>query len=318
MSIRSIFFLFFLSVKSIVSWSSSQVSLFEDLIYWKASQETTSPWAFMQTTNNPPGAVYTEPNVYFNWSPGLRVGVLYEPSSYFDLKLYWTYFSTKAHESIFAPSGQFFVPEFFNGFTTLNLFNAAQLDWRLIMNMVDVEVGHRFNPLDSLAIRPFIGVKGGTINQTVHSAWEANFDNTPLYSANENLKNNFLGFGPSFGINGSFSLSKNLNIRSDLSTALLWGRWNIEDIYVRPEAFLGLIPQTTITSNRRNSKLGTFMARYFLGLDWTFQAKATVTFKAGYEMQFWSNQLRLPMFQALPVHGDLTLQGATCGIFITV
>ncbi|GGI80486.1 Lpg1974 family pore-forming outer membrane protein [Legionella impletisoli] len=316
MKFRHNIVLLFLSLLSSMSWASNQVSVYEDLIYWRASQETTSPWAFQQTTNSPPGALYTEPNAYFEWSPGVRAGVLYEPENYFDTKLYWTYFSTKAKEEITAPSGQFFLPEFFNGFTSLNLFNAAQLDWRLIMNMVDLEVGHAFKPIDSLILRPFVGVKGGTINQSINSFWEADIGTTTAYSAREKLKNNFLGLGPSFGIDGTYALFDHVNIKSDLSTALLWGRWNIQDTYFRPTALLGLIPQTTITTNRKNLMLGTFMARYFLGLDWTFQARATVTLKAGYEMQFWSNQLRLPMFQALPVHGDLTLQGGTCGILI--
>jgi Legionella pneumophila major outer membrane protein precursor len=301
-----------------VGWATGQLTVFEEIFYWRASQESTSPWAYQQTQplTTPPGAVYTEPNAYFRWSPGGRLGIIYKPKSFLDTKLYMTYFSTKARESIIAPPGQFLIPEFFSGFTTENLFNAAQLNWRLILNMFDLEIGHAFQPIDTLTFRPFIGVKGGTINQTIHSHWEANFVNNTVYSAKENLRNDFLGIGPSFGIDGIFALSTNLAIHSDVATALLWGRWNIKDTYHRPAAFLGLIPQTTITTNTKHSNLGSFMARYFLGLAWTYQAKATVIIKAGYEMQFWSNQLRLPLFQALPVHGDLTLQGGTCGILI--
>ena len=58
------------------------------------------------------------------------------------------------------------------------------------------------------------------------------------------------------------------------------------------------------------------MLRYFAGIDWTYEAKASVALKVGYEMQYWMNQLRLPLFQQVPVHGDLTLQGGTCGILI--
>jgi hypothetical protein len=318
MNFRQVLVFIIFSFINVCAWASGQWSVFEDLLYWRASQETTSPWAYQQTTNSPPGAAYTEPNVYFNWQPGVRVGALYEPSGYFDAKLYWTYYSSKARESITAPAGQFFLPEFFNGFTALDLFNAAQLDWKLIMNMVDFEVGHRFAPTDSLTVRPFLGIKGGTINQSIHSAWQANFDGVNIYSAREDLSNNFFGVGPSFGVDGVFAINKQLAIRSDLSAALMWGRWNVKDTFHRPRALLGLIPETTITSDRKNSKLGTFMANYFLGLDWTVNTKGTVVVKAGYEMQFWSNQLRLPLFQALPVHGDLTLQGATCGIFIKV
>lgn len=314
----------FLSLLSGLSAASGEVTVFEDLMYWHASQETTSPWAYVQTIQNPtpppprPSNTYTEPNVHFDWSPGIKVGIQYKKQELFDTKWYWTYFSTKTKEAITAAPNEIILPEFFNGFTSLNVFNAAQLDWRLIMNMVDAEIGHQFNPLDTLTVRPFIGVKGGTINQSIDSSWQENVFNTTIYSSTENLKNNFFGIGPSFGIDSVWHLYKNMNIRSDFATALLWGHWNIKDIFHRPEALLGLIPETTVSTSTNNSMLGSFMARGFMGLEWTFKAKALVTIKAGYEMQFWSNQLRLPVFQALPIHGDLTLQGATCGILINL
>lgn len=312
----------FLSFLSCLSVASGELTVFEDLVYWHASQESTSPWAYVQTTQIPtpppprPSNTYTEPNVYFGWSPGLKVGIQYQQPDFFDAKLYWTYFSTKTKEAITASANEIILPEFFNGFTSLNVFNAAQLDWRLILNMVDAEIGHKFKPLDTLSVRPFIGIKTGTINQSIHSSWQEQIFNTPIYSATENLKNNFFGIGPNFGIESVWHLYKNINIRSDFATALLWGHWNIEDIYHRPKAVFGFIPERTIASSTNNSMLGSFMARGFMGLEWTFKAKALVTINAGYEMQFWSNQLRLPVFQAVPIHGDLTLQGATCGILI--
>ncbi|KTD52881.1 Lpg1974 family pore-forming outer membrane protein [Legionella quateirensis] len=314
----------FLSFISFFSAASGELTFFEDLLYWHASQESTSTWAYVQTIQIPepppprPSNIYTEPNVYFNWSPGVKVGIQYEQPALFDTKLYWTYFSNKAREAITANTNEIILPEFFNGFTVQNVFNAAQLNWRLIMNMVDAEIGHKFNPLDTLIVRPFIGIKGGTINQSINSSWQENLFNTTLYSATEHLKNNFWGVGPSFGIDSVWHLYKNINIRSDFATAFLWGHWNIKDVYHQPQALLGFIPEKTVTSNMNNSMLGSFMTRGFLGLEWSFQAKAQVTIKAGYEMQFWSNQLRIPIFQAVPIHGDLTLQGATCGISINL
>lgn len=292
---------------------AGQITLFEDLLYWHASQQSTSPWAYVQTPA-PPAATYTEPNVYFGWNTGVKVGIEYEQPNLVDAKLYWTYFSTKTNEGIIAAPNEFIIPEFFNGFTTQNLFNRAQLEWTIIFNMIDAELGHTFDPVDTLSIRPFIGVKGGTINQSIHSTWQEQLFNITLYSATENLKNNFYGVGPSFGIDTTWHLNKNFSIRGDLSTALLWGHWDIQDTYFRPATLL--MSETTIHSATNNSMLGALMARYFLGFEWIFQAKVLVTLKAGYEMQFWSNQLRLPVFQALPIHGDLTLQGATCGIAI--
>lgn len=319
---RQIIAFILLSFSSYLSASTGEVTLFEDLIYWHASQQTTSPWAYIQTIQIPepphPSNTYTEPNVYFDWSPGLKIGILYEQPRFWDAQLYWTYFSTKTQESVTAAPNEIILPEFFNGFTSLGVYNAAQLNWRLILNMVDVEIGHKFNPIETLSIRPFIGIKGGTINQSINSSWQENEFNTILYSATEDLKNNFSGIGPSFGIDTVWHLYKSINIRSDFSAALLWGHWNIKDTFHRPPALLGLISETSISSSTNNSMLGSYMARGFMGLEWTFKAKALVTINAGYEMQFWSNQLRLPVFQALPIHGDLTLQGATCGILINL
>lgn len=308
----------FLSVFCLLGNATAQVAFLEDLLYWHASQQSTSPWAYVQTTKSTPfpANTYTEPNVYFKWSPGLKLGLRYTRPNFFDAKLYWTHFSTKTHEAIQANSDEIILPEFFNGFLTELFYNNAQLSWKLGMNMLDAELGHRFKPLKSLSLRPFIGIKGGTINQSIYSSWQLDELNIQLYSSKENLKNNFLGIGPSFGVDSEWHVYKNINILGDVSTAFLWGRWNIRDTYHGPGALFSGIPETTISSNTHHSMLGTYMARGFLGLEWTFKATTLVKIKAGYEMQFWSNQLRLPVFQALPIHGDLTLQGATCGILI--
>ena len=293
---------------------SKKLAVFADFLYWHASEETSSSWAYIPQLPN-----ITAPNVYFGWSPGVRTGLKYELNDLVDTQVYWTYFSTRSQEAFTAAPNQTALPEFFNGFTTLTPFTAGNLNWQLTMNMLDFEVGHRFEPLDSLGVRPFIGVKGGTINQGINSTWNfqgALFDIFPIaYGAIENLKNNFSGVGPSFGMDSKWKLYKNFNFRGDVSGAWLWGNWNIQDIYSGP-SFSGLQLATTIASNSSTS-LGSLMFKYFAGIDWTYDtARASVMLKAGYEMQYWMNQLRLPLFQQVPVHGDLTLQGGTCGILI--
>lgn len=318
---KQIFAFIVLNTLSFSIQATKQLSVFEDLLYWHASQQTTSIWAYQFSLNSSPmdptsqGTYFTEPNTYFGWSPGLRLGIQYTPDNYLDTKLYWTHFSTKTNDSLTAPSGTWLLPQFFNGFTTTNVYNSAELNWNLEMNMMDVKVGHPYNPLDTLIIHPSIGIKGGTINQSLHSKWQMTVLDIPLYNATENLKNNFAGLGPSLSLESIWRLYKSFSILGDLETALLWGHWNIEDDFHRPNPLF--YTQKTIQSNTSDS-LGTFMAGYFLGFEWSFQAKALVTLRAGYEMQFWSNQLRLPIFQALPIHGDLTLQGGICAIYINL
>lgn len=315
MTNRLLTFIFFLlPICTLNSATHNGFTPFAEALYWHASQETSSTWASVLTFSSGLKVNdFTATNVYFDWDPGLRAGLTYEQEIAFDYKIYWTYFSSKSKDSLKTSAGQIILPEFFNGFTSGNFFFDANLDWQLEMNMVDAEIGHRINPIETLAFRPFIGLKGGAINQSINSIW-----NAVLYQSTESLKNNFYGIGPTLGIDSSWSLINHLNLIGDFSSALMWGNWHITDIYQRPEALLGLITPTTIFSDTKNSMLGTLMFRYFMGLEWSYQTNALVTLRAGYEMQWWNNQLRLPTFQQLPLRGDLTLQGATCGIYITV
>ena len=62
----------------------------------------------------------------------------------------------------------------------------------------------------------------------------------------------------------------------------------------------------------KDFKLGALMLRGFMGIGWDVEfEQCHFAAKLGYEMQIWFNQLRIPTFQQLVLHGDLTLQGGT-------
>ncbi|HSX21062.1 MAG TPA: Lpg1974 family pore-forming outer membrane protein [Gammaproteobacteria bacterium] len=281
-----------------------------DILVWHVSQEPTSTWANIAQTGGSHTFTLKAPNVDFNWDVGVKIGALYEASSgLWDSGLYWTYFKAKTTSNV-ANSLQLVFPEFFSGFISQNFFFGGSLDWRLLMNMFDYELGHKFNVGKSFALRPFIGIKGGTIYQTINCDW-----NAILYTATEKVKHNFFGIGPSFGIDTTWKFYKNFSLRGDFSAALLWGNWKISDTYSRPYVPFVVDP-TTITTDMHHTQLGTLMLDYFLGLAWNATKKPGLSLQIGYEVQWWTNQLRMPTFQQLPVHGDLTLQGATCRIIL--
>lgn len=291
--------------------SAEGLSVFGDLLVWHASQETSSTWANIVSRPQSNVVDFDATNVDFSWNSGFRGGFLYEPTrNSREIGIYWTYFPAKS-SSNFNVGEQIVIPEFFSGFASGNLFFGANLDWKIMMNMFDLELGKKLNLGQGLIVRPAIGIKAGTINQTINCEWDA-----VVYKSNEKLKNNFFGVGPSFGVNTTWNLYKNISLIGDLTTALMWGNWKINDTYTRPEALFGVVTPTTITTSMNKMQLGTMMLDYFMGFEWIHQGKFNVIFKVGYEMQIWSNQLRIPTFQQLPVHGDLTLQGGTCHIRI--
>lgn len=252
----------------------------------------------------------------FNTSLGFRGGLRYDAApNFWDTRVYWTHLGTEGNKNV--PSGlHLVIPEFFSGFLALpddlNLLVGGDIDWKFAINMFDLDISHKISIGDSFILQPSLGLKGGSIYQTMNIAW-----NGIGYISHENVQHNFLGIGPSFGIEAEWNLYKAVKIVANFSAAWMWGKWNVDDIYQQPEILL-IIPPKTISTSMDDNELGTMMYDYFLGLEYEHQGRSQVKFKLGYETQFWANQFRLTPFQLLPVHGDLTLQGATCGISIAL
>lgn len=278
-----------------------------DILVWHPSQETSSFWASIVTDPEANEIIYTPPNNQFNWEPGFRVGLSYSPSKCFwDTRLYWTYFSTTKNNHV-SLGDQIIAPEFFSGFLSDDLFFGANVDWQLIMHMIDLKMSHEFNVGRSFTLCPTVGVKAGTIHQKVNAKWDA-----VIYQSSENVKHHFRGIGPSFGVETLWQFHPQFSLIGNFSTALMWGKWEIADTYQRPSALFGVITPTTITTSMNDPSLGTAMFEYFLGVQWCLEKMNNFTLQLGFETQFWANQLRITTFQILPLHGDLTLQGGTC------
>ncbi len=284
------------------------LSFFADWLLWQASEEATSFWANGSSLFSNP-AVLNPPNLNFGYSQGLRGGLAYEPNQLWNVKLYWTYLPANQTLSI-NTADQVLIPEFFSGFLSQNFFFGSELNWTLYLNTLDLEASHEFRVTPAFTLSPLIGLKGARINQTVTSAW-----NALVYVAHENVLHQYYGLGPNLGVKGRWELGKNFSLIGNFSLAFMWGTWNIEDVYTRPSALGGLVQPLTITTYQNHTSLDTLAFDYFLGVEWTHTGKVTVSAKLGYEMQYWTNQLRIPTFQLLPVRGDLTLQGGTCGIY---
>jgi len=288
-------------------------SVFADVLYWNTSEQTDGMWSSVITFPKPGKSDFTPDNIHFNSNVGARGGLGYQAkNNLWDAKLFWTYMPASTEEK--RPVGdQLILPEFFSGFVSKDAFIGADIEWQLIMNMVELEVGHSFNITPSFSLHPTLGIKGGTINQWIDADWKG-----LLFNSTEKVNQHYFGIGPNFGVDAKWKIYQGLSIAGDFAVAFMWGRWDIDDTYKRPAALLGIIPQTTIKTSMDDTELGTLMIDYFLGLEYAHQGRSDVIFKLGYEMQYWANQLRIPTFQQLPLHGDLTLQGGTCGIYINL
>jgi hypothetical protein len=177
--------------------------------------------------------------------------------------------------------------------------------------MFDWEIGRKFWINKPLILHPFVGIKGGWIDQSIHSKWQ----NSSLSGAehfnvgSENLKNNYWGIGPKAGINSKWNLYNDHSqfyLLGDFSIALMWGHWSFSDLFQND-----LSQEVSVDLQNINS--GSSMLQMFMGFGWdnNFSKNRLFSVKLGYEMQFWLDQLQFYSFTAGRLVNILTLQGGT-------
>lgn len=293
--------------------SASSWALSADVLFWLASEEVASIWADVITVGDNTSSWSAE-GFDFNWDYGLRVGAGHGLiHDQWDTMLYWTYFRTSAKHTIPFEPDRLIIPEFFAALLSKNTPLSLHAKWSLLFNIFDWELGRSYWVSQHVSLRPFLGIKGGWIHQSIHGKYQnLIIDKVHTHnSAQEHLKNNFWGVGPLGGLNSKWRARQwgphSLDFFGDFSMATLWGNWQCSDVYKNTASQKSSV-------NMKNATLGALMFRGFMGISWDvifYGRKASFNARLGYEMQIWLNQLRLATFQLQRLHDDLTLQGIT-------
>ena len=292
---------------------SSSWVLSADFLAWFASEEVTSIWADLITIGDNTSS-WEALGFNFDWSYGFRIGVGYNlVYDQWDTALYWTWFRTCAEHTIPSQPNATISPEFFAAFLSGDKPESMSTKWNLLFNMFNWDLGRSYWASKHLSLRPFLGIKGGWINQAIFSHYyNLTIDNIlTTHYGTEQVKNNFWGIGPLGGIKTKWRFSDFgshfFDLFGDFSMATMWGTWSCGDMYRNTAS-------KTSSVNMKDSNLGALMLQGFLGIGWDtdFQkGNSHLSTKLGYEMQIWLNQLRIATFQLQRLHGDLTLQGIT-------
>lgn len=299
---------------------------FADLLVWCAKESGTDNWAEVITTTGTATTCDIR-DVRFGWDAGFRVGLGYAMShDQWDTQSYYTWFNTRGNDRVSSSPGSVF-SSYLGNFYVDNptgagisgiAYQKASIHWTIDFNMFDWELGRAFWVSQALSLRPFLGLKGGWIDQSIHSKWQnpnlalPNLAGAPFFNTGrENLMNNFWGLGPSGGLNTKWVLFECenhwLSLFGDLSGAIMWGHWTFRDVYTND-----IQQEVTIKSSRFNS--GASMVRTMMGLGWDAnfnQDQFHFATRLGYEMQFWLDQLQFYSFDTGRLSNELTLQGGT-------
>ena len=278
-----------------------------DFLYWKPSEETSLLWASALRFDEEGTEIFQGENLSLDWNAGFRVGLGSEfGCDCWNAQLVWTQFTSSGKNSI--PRNQAVIAtQFFGGFINGDISDSAEINLKLKYNMFDLELGREIDIGHCFTMQPKIGVKGGWIDQSIHTEW-SNFVVEPpsQFTATEDLTNDFWGVGPLAGLEMRWGLGACFYLFGNFDAAFLWGTWKNRDVYKSSEG-------REINTNMKNSQLGELVVRGLAGLGWEVPISdwAFLVIQLGYEGQNWFEQFRIPTFQQLRVHGDLTLQGGT-------
>ena len=161
---------FFLLIGNL-SASEKQLKTFDvfaKALYWYTGE--TMDWAFTLAQNqNTVQTVYQ--TFVFDWAPGFSVGFGYNMEhDQWDTQASYTWFQSRASDHAGGGSVT-------SGFlaarpSLLEPFSTGKANMNIHYNMFDWDLGRQFFITQHLSLRPSIGLKGGWIDQSIHTKWQ--------------------------------------------------------------------------------------------------------------------------------------------------
>ena len=221
----------------------SNVGMFvkADYLCWKTKNLLSiyAGHAVLEKTTEDNVSIYTNHNrskhVKSDWHSGVRATLGYNlENDNWDVLSNFTYFyaKNKASDKVSDYTLIAYGP-------SKNGFNTAQGDFQLHYYMAVAELGKSFYAKQKLAIRPSLGLEGGSILQKTTVLFTE--QNPQILTQNQNLitvydslyKDHFWGIGPRAAVRGDFHLTNNFSFFGNIAFSLLLGNADVlNDIYI--------------------------------------------------------------------------------------
>ncbi len=208
--------------------------VFGEYLYWTANEDGLY---FAQTgLGSGTGDFPQKGSIDFNgrlkkidpkWESGLRIGAgLNFPKEGYDIAFYWTWYSTKSHESAHSESGSLlplWAEPDFNPFTAAT---EAKARWKLDLNVFDLEWGRSSWFGGHFSLRPFFGLRGAWIEQNLKTHYA--YATSPIVFGDLHSNSDFRGGGLRAGGDARFALPCGFAVYGIASGSLLYGQLNAD------------------------------------------------------------------------------------------
>ncbi|BBO36330.1 Lpg1974 family pore-forming outer membrane protein [Lacipirellula parvula] len=291
--------------------SAHALEFFGDFLYWKATE--TVDWTLDQNSN-PANQFVAYRTIEYGFDPGFRAGVAHEGD--LDARFYYTRFHTSTSDSATGQlTGAFMGAKMNQPPAPTSYFDVGQVAAEIDYNMFDFDLGRRFQPSESLMLRPVVGLRAGWINQNIDSQFDANYlDNgAPLHrQVNEAMTNDFWGIGPKLGLENALNLHRGeaceFNLAANFYAAYLIGHWDVDDVTRIANTQNGSTTNSNYVVDVDSRDFGALAFQAILGLNMKY---GRWTGTVGYELNDWLNQGQFFDDATGPHDNDLLLQGLT-------
>ncbi|HEX3727419.1 MAG TPA: Lpg1974 family pore-forming outer membrane protein [Pirellulales bacterium] len=294
------------------------LELFGDFLYWRA----TEPVDWVLNTNRTPADQFVDyKTIAFNFAPGFRVGM--EQQGDWDTRLGYTHFQTTSSESA---AGNL-TPAFLGSKLALPsnpivptpyYFDTGQQQSAINYNVLDWDLGKRYNPSDVLVVRPLVGLRAAWINQNFNTAFQGAWPSSlTSESIVERMHNNFWGIGPKVGVENSWTMAAGeewqVSLMANFYTSFLLGFWSINDVTDIASTVIGFPASSQKIVQVHNRDFGALAFQTIVGLNLKYQNWSA---SAGYELNDWLNQCQIFDDATGPHNNDLLLQGLILRVMV--
>lgn len=197
-------------------------SVLTEFLYLRSENSGFSV-AYQQNVSNPAGlnvgdVVRIDPD----WTPAFRAGISWNVDyDFWDLALKYTWY--RNHSTLNETSALGFFPLWPVSSATTAEFATIEGSSLFKMNLGNFELARLTYLTKKVAIRPYLGVEGGTL----HQHFKALLKTALTGNTAENrsfLKNLYWGVGPSIGMNLAFDLRGGFSVVGQVMGSLLYGK----------------------------------------------------------------------------------------------
>jgi len=152
-----------------------------EFLYWRAdmthiqyvsNQEGTASNGFYDETDGNCN------EVKMGWSPGFRVGFGYKlPHDGWDIKGAYTYFRTDGEDTTTDYDEDELSPLFLNAGSADEDIELAEPKNEVALDIVDIDIGRRTQVSESISVRPFVGFRWASIDNSITTMYYEDFEN---------------------------------------------------------------------------------------------------------------------------------------------